>query len=370
MIVGVPREIKREEYRVGLTPNGAAHLKARGHTVLIEEHAGLGCGFDDSEYLSADADIVDRTTLFGKSELILKVKEPLPSEYDLLREGQSLFTYLHLAANRGLTDLLLRKRVVALAYETLTSGGTLPLLVPMSEVAGRMAPLMGAYYLQRFKGGRGVLPTGAVGVPPGRVMILGAGTVGKNAARVSTALGMDSFVLNRGMERLREIDELFCGRVKTLSLSTQNIERTLADVDIVVGALLVPGGRTPLVIKKEMLQLMKKGSVIVDVSIDQGGCAETSRPTSHDEPVYEVDGIIHYAVANMPGAYPRTSTLALTTATLPYVSLLADMGIRKAIATSPGMESAVNLFLGHVVHKSLADTFDLPYTELKTISGR
>lgn len=370
MIVGVPREIKREEYRVGITPQGADHLKKHGHVVLVEENAGLGCGFGDDEYLAADADVVDRETLFAKSDLIVKVKEPLPSEYPLIREGQSLFTYLHLAANRELAELLLRKRVTALGYETLSSGGTLPLLAPMSEIAGRMAPLMGAYYLQRFRGGRGILPTGAVGVPPGRIMILGAGTVGRNAARVSMGLGMDTIVLNRGLERLRGIDELFFGRVKTLALSRQNVARILPEADIVVGALLIPGGRTPVIILREMLKSMKKGAVIVDVSIDQGGCADTSRPTSHDDPVYEVDGIIHYAVANMPGAYPRTSTIALTTATLPYISLLADKGIRKAISESPEVASAINLFGGHVAHKSLADTLGLPCSEINAIQDR
>lgn len=370
MIIGVPREIKKEEYRVGITPQGAALLKKRGHVVLVEENAGLGCGFDNEEYLSADADIVNRDAIFAKSELIVKVKEPLPAEYGLLREGQSLFTYLHLAANRELTDVLMLKRVTALGYETLVSRGTLPLLTPMSEIAGRMAPLMGAYYLQRFKGGSGVLPTGAAGVPPASVMILGAGSVGRNAARVSMGLGIDTVVLNRGVEKLRDIDEMFCGRVKTLALSHENVLRTLPSVDIVVGALLIPGGRTPVVITKEMLPLLKKGSVIVDVSIDQGGCAETSRPTSHDDPVYEVDGIIHYAVANMPGAYPRTSTVALTIVTLPYVSLLADMGVQKALTVSLELKSAANLYGGYVVHKSLADAFDLPYHEINTIHDR
>ena len=355
MIIGVPKEIKKEEYRVGLTPSGVKNIKRFGNAVLIEAGAGEGSGFSDEEYGGTDADVVDRDTLFKKADLIVKVKEPLPAEYGLLRDGQALFTYLHLAPNRELTNVLLKKKITGLAYETLTKDGTLPLLAPMSEIAGRMAPLMGAYHLQRFKGGTGVLPTGVSGVKPGKIVILGAGVVGANATRVAAGLGMDIVVLNKGEERLRKIDELFMGRVKTLPLTRQDVEAEIKDADLVICALLVPGGRTPVFITRNMLSTMKQGAVIVDVSVDQGGCAETARPTTHDNPVYEVDGVIHYCVANMPGAYPRTSTLALTNATLPYISLLATVGIDKAISDNEQVRSALNTYRGELMNKALAD---------------
>ncbi len=353
MIIGIPKEIKKEEYRVGITPAGAAELKKHKHTVLVETGAGIGSGFSDDEYLEADADIIDRATLFSKAELIVKVKEPLPQEYDLLRKGQALFTYLHLAPNRELTDILLKKRVSAFGYETLETDGALPLLVPMSEVAGRMAPLVGSWYLQKIYGGAGVLPSGVPGVSPGRAVILGAGVVGTNAARVAFGIGMDVIVLNRGSEKLQKIDEIYQGRVKTLPLTENNVTREIAKADVIIGAVLIPGGKTPLLISRSMLRSMKKGSVIVDVSIDQGGCAETSRPTTHDDPVYEVDGIIHYTVANMPGAFPRTSTMALTNATLPYVTMLADRGIKKAVADTI-LRTALNTHEGKIRHPALA----------------
>lgn len=357
MIIGVPKEIKKEEYRVGMTPFGVEDLKRDGHTILVEKGAGKGSGFYEKEYLEAGADIVDRETLFKKAELIVKVKEPLPSEYDLLREKQAVFTYLHLAPNRELTQLLLDKKIIALGYETLQKDGTLPLLVPMSEIAGRMAPIMGAYYLQKIHGGAGILPTGTVGVKPAKALILGAGSVGTNAARVSVGLGIDTVVINRSVERLEKLDEMFPGRVKTLSLTTHNIKQEIKYADIIIGAILVPGGRTPVLITREMLKTMKKGAVIVDVSIDQGGCVETSRPTTHDNPVYEVEGIIHYAVSNMPGAYPRTSTLALSDATLPYIKMLANKGIEKAIMEDTAIKSSVNTYMGEIVHKKLAIDF-------------
>jgi len=356
MIIGIPGEIKKEEYRVGITPSGVEELKRDGHTILVENGAGHGSGFSDAEYLNADADIVDRETLFRKADLIVKVKEPLPSEYGLIREGQAIFTYLHLATNRELTELLLNKKVTALGYETLEKDGTLPLLSPMSEIAGRMAPVIGSYYLQRIHGGAGVLPTGAVGVRPARALILGAGVVGTNAARVSIGLGMDTVVMNRGLERLRRIDEILTGRARTLPLTTSNVAEEIKGADIVIGAVLVPGGRTPVLIKRDMLREMKRGAVIIDVSVDQGGCVETSRPTTHDNPVYEVDGIIHYTVANMPGAYPRTSTLALTNATLPYIRTIANKGIEGAIKEDAAIRSALNTYKGEVVHRALADS--------------
>ncbi|NOZ25364.1 MAG: alanine dehydrogenase [Nitrospirae bacterium] len=360
MIIGVPREIKREEYRVAVTPSGVAELKRDGHTVLVETGAGEGSGFTDEEYLEADADIVDREILFRKADLVVKVKEPLPQEYDLLREGQAVFTFLHLAPNRELTEVLLDRKVTAFGYETLRKDGELPLLSPMSEVAGRMAPIIGSFYLQKVHAGAGILPTGIPGVMPSRALILGAGVVGTNAARVSAGLGMDTVVANRGADRLRKIDEMFKGRVKTLPLTRSNIEGELRHADIVIGAVLVPGGRAPVLVTREMLGIMKTGSVIVDVSVDQGGCVETSRPTTHDNPVYIVDGVIHYTVANMPGAYPRTSTLALTNATLPYIKILASKGIENAVREDPSIKSALNTYDGCVVHKTLADSLGVP----------
>ncbi|MEE9524083.1 MAG: alanine dehydrogenase [Thermodesulfovibrionales bacterium] len=355
MIIGVPKEIKKEEYRVGIIPDGVKELKQDGHTVLVEAGAGEGSGFSDVDYLDADADVVDREAVFNNADLVVKVKEPVLPEYDQFRDGQAVFTYLHLAPNPELTKALIDKKVIAIAYETLEKDGMLPLLLPMSEIAGRMAPLMGAYYLQKFRGGSGVLPSGAGGVKPARTVILGGGVVGMNAARVSNGLEMETVVLNRGSEKLRKIDEMFMGRVETLPLTSAHIEEEIKKADIVVGALLVPGGKTPVLIKKEMLRTMKEGAVIVDVSVDQGGCVETSRPTTHDDPIYIVDGIIHYAVANMPGAYPRTSTLALTNATLPYIRSLANKGIDRAINEDPALKSALNIYKGKIVHKALSE---------------
>ena len=353
MIIGIPKEIIKEEYRVGITPAGAAELKKHKHTVFVETGAGTGSGYSDDEYLEADADIIDRATLFGKADLIVKVKEPLPQEYDLLRKRQSLFTYLHLAPNRELTDILLKKRISAFGYETLEKDGSLPLLAPMSEIAGRMAPLAGAWYLQKIHGGMGILPSGVPGVRPGKALILGAGVVGTNAARVAFGIGMDVIVLNRGSEKLQKIDELYRGSVKTLPLTESTITREIVDADMVIGAVLVPGGKTPLLIARDMIRAMKKGSVIIDVSIDQGGCAVTSRPTTHDNPVYAVDGIIHYTVANMPGAFPRTATMALTNATFPYITMLANMGIKKAV-TDTTLRTALNTHEGEILHPALA----------------
>lgn len=367
MIIGIPKEIKAHEYRVSITPWGAGELKKGGHTVLIENGAGEASGFSDGEYLSSDADIVDKGVLFQKAELIVKVKEPLPGEYPLLREGQAIFTYLHLAANPDLTRQLLQKKIAAFAYETLQKDGTLPLLAPMSEIAGRMAPLMGSYYLQRPCGGRGVLSAGAVGIRPAKTVILGAGVVGTNAARVARGIGMETVVLNRGMERLTKIDEIFMGMVRALPLTAHSVAEELKDADIVIGAVLVPGAKPPLLITRHMLREMRKGSVIVDVSIDQGGCAETSRPTTHDNPVYEVDGILHYTVANMPGAYPRTSTLALTNATLPYITAIASLGIRSSVRNDSSLKNALNTYAGYVVHNALAGAVAAEYRDIGSI---
>lgn len=356
MIIGVPKEIKKDEYRVGVTPQGAAELTREGHSLLVEEGAGEGSGFSDEEYRAAGARCLAREKVFAGADLIVKVKEPLPGEFDLLKERQALFTYLHLAPNRPLTELLLRKRSTALGYETLEKGGSLPLLAPMSEIAGRMAPLMGAYYLQKFRGGRGILPTGAVGVKSAKTVILGAGVVGGNAARISVGLGMETVVLNRGVERLQRLDELYRGCITTLPLDPSVIAEEIRSADIVIGAVLIPGGLTPLLITRPQLAVMQRGAVIVDVSVDQGGCVETTKPTTHDNPAYEVDGIIHYTVANMPGAYPRTSTLALTNATLPYVKLLAQRGVERAL-DDVTVRSALNTYDGQIANKALAEAF-------------
>jgi alanine dehydrogenase len=367
MIIGVPKEIKKGEFRVGMTPYGVEELKADGHTILIETGAGEGSDFPDAEYRNAGADMVNRQELFTASELLIKVKEPLPSEYDLLREGQAIFTFLHLAANPELIDILLRKKTTGLGYETLQRDGGLPLLAPMSEIAGRMAPIMGAYFLQRVHGGRGILPTGVLGVEPAKALILGAGVVGTNAARDCAGLGMDTVVMDIRMERLQKIDEMFLGRVKTLPVSMHNIKEEIKDADIIIGAVLVPGGKTPLLIKRDMLGTMKKGAVLIDVAVDQGGCFETSRPTTHDDPIYEIDGIIHYTVANMPGAYPKTSTIALTNMTFPYIKIMAGKGIERAFREDPVLKSALNTYGGFVVHKTLADSMGYVYTNVDEV---
>ncbi len=360
MLIGVPREIKTHEYRVSLTPQGAAELTASGHGVLVEPSAGLGSGFGDDEYLRAGAEIAARETLFGTADLIVKVKEPLREEYGLLREGQTLFTFLHLAPNTGLLRALLERRITALGYETLVDRGGLPLLSPMSEIAGRMSPIVASHYLQKPLGGSGILPPGAAGVPPADIVIIGAGVVGENAARVASALGMKVAVLNRGVERLRHIDEVFQGRVVTMPATAGSIEDAVLTADIVVGAVLVRGEKAPTCVTRQMVSGMRKGSVVVDVSIDQGGCIETSRPTTHDEPVFEALGVLHYCVANMPGAYPRTSTLALTNSTLPYIKRLADAGTGKAIREDGPLRSAVNTHAGSIVHEGLAASTGLP----------
>ncbi len=356
MIIGVPKEIKTEEFRVGMTPVGVRELVRNGHTVVIETCAGEGSGFSDGEYRKAGAEIAAREAVFERAELVVKVKEPVPSEYPLLREGAALFTYLHLAPNPELTKLLLAKNVTGLAYETLVRDNRLPLLAPMSEIAGRMAPLMAAFYLQKFKGGSGVLPTGVSGVRAGRIVVLGAGVVGTNAARVGVGLGMETVVINKDTAGLQRIDELFKGRVRTLPMTAHALEEEIADADIVIGAVLVPGGRTPVLISRAMLGTMKRGSVIVDVSVDQGGCVETSRPTTQDDPVFVMDGIVHYCVANMPGAYPRTSTIALTNATLPYIRTIAEEGIANAVQADPIIRSALNTYQGTIVNRALADS--------------
>ncbi|MEW6714167.1 MAG: alanine dehydrogenase [Nitrospirota bacterium] len=354
MIIGVPREIKEYEYRVGITPQGVRELKKDGHRIIVENRAGEGSGFSDEDYLKAGAEISDKARLFNYSELIIKVKEPLPSEYDLLKDGQAVFTYLHLAPNPELIKVLLKKNISAFAYETLEDGGELLLLKPMSEIAGRMAPIMAAYFLQKFNGGAGVLMTGTETVPPAQVLILGAGSVGMNALKVAYGMGARVTVVNRTVEKLRPIDELYKGDVRTLPATKENIESEAIKADVLIGAVLIAGAKAPRLVSRELVSKMKKGSVIVDVSVDQGGCIETSRPTTHIDPVYSVDGVIHYCVANMPGAYPMTSTLALTNKTLKYIKLLAGKGIEGATSDMSPMRSALNTYKGRIMHKALA----------------
>jgi len=367
MVIGVPREIKTGEFRVGMTPYGVEDLKNDGHVLLIETGAGEGSEFSDEEYSRYGAEIVDRETLFQRAELIVKVKEPLRSEYDLFKNEQAIFTFLHLAANPDLINVLLGKAITALAYETLQKNGVLPILSPMSEIAGRMAPIMGAYYLQKVRGGSGVLPTGVLGVEPAKILVLGAGVVGTNATRDCIGLGMDTVVMDIDMEKLRKIDEMFMGRIKTLPASPHNIREEATQADIIIGAVLVTGAKTPVLITRPMLKTMKKGSVIIDVAVDQGGCFETSRPTTHDNPVYVVEGILHYTVSNMPGAYPKTSTIALTNVTLPYIKNLARKGIIRTLREDDVTRSAVNTYKGSIVCKALADSLELPYASLEDV---
>jgi alanine dehydrogenase len=349
MIIGIPKEIKVQEYRVGMTPSGVRELTNAGHRVIVESSAGFGSGFSDREYIEVNAEITDKETLFSEAELIIKVKEPLPVEYGLLRDGQAIFTYLHLAANHELVKVLLDKNIAGFAYETLEVDGKLPLLSPMSEVAGKMAPVMAAYYLQKIHGGSGILMTGADGVPPARVLILGAGNVGFSAMQVAYGMGADVVVMNRGKEKLDQIDGLYKGKITTMLSTAENIETETLIADVVIGAVLVPGARAPKLISADLVSRMKKGSVIVDVAVDQGGCVETTRPSTHDDPVYIVDGVLHYTVANMPGAYPRTSTLALTNKTVEYALLLAHDGIEESASKDTFLKSALNTYRGRIV---------------------
>ena len=357
MIIGIPREIKDKEFRVGIVPAGVKALTAAGHRVVIETSAGLGSGITDEAYRAAGAEVLpDAAAVYGQAGMIMKVKEPLPPEYPLLREGLILFTYLHLAPAPELTRFLLDRKVIGIAYETIElADGPLPLLTPMSQVAGRMAVQVGAHFLEKEQGGRGVLLGGVPGVAPGRVMILGSGTVATHAARMAVGLGAQVTMLGRNARRLAELDLAFGGRLITLASSHHNIETELATADMVVGAVLVTGGSAPKLITRGMLGLMEPGSVIVDVAIDQGGCAETSHPTTHSNPVFMVDNIIHYCVANMPGAVPRTSTFALTNATLPYALKLAGMGVEAAARQDPALARGINVYKGTLTNRMVAE---------------
>ena len=363
MKVGIPKEIKNNENRVGMTPAGVAELIRHGHEVFVQHTAGEGSGFADSEYVAVGAQILPAIEdVYRETDMIVKVKEPIEPEYRLIKESQLLFTYFHFASERELTEAMLQSRAVCLAYETVQlPNGSLPLLQPMSEVAGRMAVLNGAYYLQRTQGGKGKLISGVPGVPPARVLVLGGGIVGEAAALMAAGLGADVTITDISLPRLRQLDIETPANVHTLYSSEHNIVKQLKNVDIIIGSVLVPGDKTPHLITKEMLALMEPGTVLVDVAIDQGGCFETSRPTTHSDPVFVEDGIIHYCVANIPGAVPNTSTLALTNATLRYALALADKGWQQACKDDPALAKGLNIVEGKVVFKAVADVFGLPY---------
>ncbi|MFM8290043.1 MAG: alanine dehydrogenase [Planctomycetaceae bacterium] len=363
MIVGVPKEIKSDEYRVSLIPAGVEELTRLGHRVLVERNAGVGSGIPDEHYSENGAEIVATAAeLFQQADLIVKVKEPQPAEFPLLRRGQILFTYLHLAASESLTRGLLDTGVTALAYETLRGrAGDLPCLTPMSEVAGRMSIQQGAKYLERPQEGRGILLGGVPGVPPAHITILGGGVVGKNAARIAAGFQADINILDINVDRLRYLDDIMPANVNTLFSDRHNIREQLRRADLVIGAVLVEGARAPRLVRREDLALMNPGAVIIDVAIDQGGCVETAHATTHSHPTYIVDGIVHYCVANMPGAVGRTSTYALSNVTFPYVRQLAQRGLAGATALDPGFAHAVNLHAGQVSNRAVADTFKLPF---------
>lgn len=359
MMIGVPNEIKEDEYRVSMTPAGVAELIGDGHTVLIEQGAGEGSGIYDVQYEAVGAQIVSGEAVFEKAEMIVKVKEPLPSEFDQLKEGQILYTYLHLAPVPELTDALLQRKIIGIAYETVQlDDGSLPLLVPMSEVAGRMSVHEGAKYLERENGGRGILLGGVPGVDPGHVVIIGGGIVGMNAAKMAIGTGARVTLLDVNLSRLRYIDDIFGGRVKTIMSNKLNIEEFSQVADLLIGAVLLPGAKSPKLISREMIRNMMQGSVVVDVGIDQGGILETSRPTTHSDPIFVVDGVVHYCVANMPGAVARTSTYALTNATLPYARELAGKGLQKALLQNSALCRGLNLFKGKVTHPAVAEALD------------
>lgn len=367
MIIGVPKEIKNNENRVSCTPAGVKELVANGHKVYVQHTAGEGSGFSDEEYVKAGAEILPTIEeTYAIAEMIIKVKEPIEPEYKLVKPGQLLFTYFHFASDRALTEAMIASGATCVAYETVRDRqGTLPLLIPMSEVAGRMSVQEGARFLEKPQGGKGILMGGVPGVKPAKVLILGAGVVGRNAALMAAGLGADVTITDISLPTLRHVADVMPANVKTLYSSRHNIESQLADVDLVIGSVLIPGAKTPHLLTRDMLPMMKPGTVIVDVAIDQGGCFETSVPTKHDDPVYTVEGIVHYAVANIPGAVPYTSTLALTNATLPYAIRLANMGWEKACAADPGLAQGVNVVDGKVTFKGVAEAWDLPYTPLE-----
>jgi alanine dehydrogenase len=362
MIIGIPKEIKTNENRVSLVPVGAQTLCKQGHAVLVEANAGVGSGFDDKSYRDAGAEIVATPAeIFSRADMIMKVKEPLSSEYKLIRKGQIVFTYFHFASSRELTDAMMQSQCVAIAYETVQrADGSLPLLIPMSEVAGRMAPQEGAKYLEKTMGGRGVLLGGVPGTEPADVTVIGGGIVGTNAAKIAAGFGAKVTILDNNLYRLRYLDDVMPKNVVTMMSNHYNILKSIRKSDIVIGAVLIPGARAPHLVTKDMLKEMKPGSVIIDVSVDQGGCVETCKPTTHENPTYVIEGVVHYCVANMPGAVPFTSTVALTNATLPYAVEIATKGYAKAIASNNEIRLGLNMINGKIVYKGVADAFGLP----------
>jgi alanine dehydrogenase len=361
MVIGVPKEIKEQEQRVALLPSAANQLVRRGHSVLVEKNAGVGSGYADEEYAAAGAEIVDQANeVFARADMIVKVKEPLKAEFPLLRKGQILFTYLHLAASRELTEALLKSGVTGIAYETIQIDNRLPLLEPMSEIAGRMSVVMGAYFLAKYNGGSGVLLGGVPGVLPGSVVVVGGGTSGVNAMRMAKGLGADVTILDIDVERLRFLD-LAIDNLRTMYSSEANLMELMPDCDLLIGAVLLPGAKAPKLITRAMLRKMKRGSVLVDISIDQGGCAETSRPTTHHDPVYVEEGVTHYCVANMPAAYARTATQALTNVTYRYVELLADFGVDGACKKQPALIGGINTRDGRLTCQAVAEAHGLKY---------
>jgi alanine dehydrogenase len=368
MKIGVAREIKPDEYRVALTPAGARELAERGHELLVEAGAGEGSAVSDDAYASVGARIVSADEVWESSELLLKVKEPVEEEYRRLREGLVLFTYLHIAADEPLTRALIESGITAVAYETVeTDARALPLLAPMSEIAGRLAAQAGAYFLEKPLGGRGLLLGGIAGVAPGKVVVIGGGMVGYNAAVIALGLGANVTILERSVDRMRHLEEVLSGRVSLVMSSSLQIEESIAEADVVIGAVLIPGALAPKLITREMIGEMKAGSVLCDVAIDQGGCAETSRPTTHSDPVYVVDGVTHYCVANMPGAVPITSTKALTNVTLPYVEAIAEHGLRDAVARDRTLARGVNVLDGKVTYEAVAEAHNLDYSPLEDV---
>ena len=365
MRIGVAKEIKPQEYRVALTPAGARELVQRGHGVLVEASAGVGSAFPDEAYERAGATIASVDEVWAGADLLLKVKEPIAAEYPRLREGLTLFTYLHIAADEPLTRALVDSGITAIAYETVeTDRGALPLLAPMSEIAGRLAAQAGADQLEKPKGGRGILLGGVAGVAPARVLVIGGGMVGYNAAVIALGMGAQVTILERSVERMRFLEQILSGRVQLLMSSSLQLEEAIKDADLTIGAVLIPGALAPKLITRELLGTMKESSVFVDVAIDQGGCAETSKATTHDDPVYTVDGVIHYCVANMPGAVPITSTRALTNVTLAYVEQLADLGSVGAVTASPELARGVNVMGGRITYEAVAEAHGLEYTPL------
>jgi alanine dehydrogenase len=369
MIIGVPKEIKSSENRVALTPGGALELTRRGHKVYVQSTAGIGSGFSDDEYKKAGAEILPTIeATYAIAEMILKVKEPIASEYSLIKENQLLFTYFHFASYEPLTNAMIKSKAVCLAYETVElSDRSLPLLVPMSEVAGRMAVQEGAKYLEKPVGGRGVLLGGVPGVAPGKVLILGGGVVGTQAAKMAAGLGAQVTLMDISLNRLRYLNDVLPANVITMYSSEYNIRSLIATQDLIVGAVLIPGAKAPHLITRDMLKLMRPGTVLVDVAVDQGGCIETCKPTTHEDPTFVIDEVVHYCVANMPGAVPFTSTLALTNATLPYAIKLADKGWKKACNESNELKLGLNIVNGKVVYKGVADAFGLPYDDVNTV---